>query len=349
MDAELFFKRESLFNHYVAAHNRGDPLQTTHWGRLKESQGWSYYPLAVQEQGQIRGSALILIKKLPLWRTAVAYSPRGPLFSSAEALTILLQEGLKLSRSLGALVWKMDPPLDKADPLWSAAAKQHKLRLVDTGLDFQGVQPKFVMTLDLRPPSAVLLAQMKSKTRYNIRYAGRQDVRVFRATKEQHLSPFYSLLAETARRDRFRIRALSYYQAMWKQLMEEKLAHLFLAYRGQTALAGAILFCLGKRAWYVYGASSNENRNLQASHLIQWEMIQYSKSLGCEIYDFRGVSGDLNPQHPLYGLYRFKEGFGARLVQYVGEFDLPTSKGGYALWLAGQKVQDLWGKVKDRS
>jgi peptidoglycan pentaglycine glycine transferase (the first glycine) len=92
--------------------------------------------------------------------------------------------------------------------------------------------------------------------------------------------------------------------------------------------------------WYVYGASSNERRNLQASHLLQWEMIRWAKGLGCRVYDFRGVSGDLSEENPLYGLYRFKEGFGAKLETYVGEFDLPIRQGGYVLWRGGLAVHN---------
>jgi lipid II:glycine glycyltransferase (peptidoglycan interpeptide bridge formation enzyme) len=68
------------------------------------------------------------------------------------------------------------------------------------------------------------------------------------------------------------------------------------------------------------------------NYLIQWAMIKWAKRQGCRIYDFRGVSGDLDPESPLYGLYRFKTGFGASLVEYLGEYDLPFRPGLYRLW-----------------
>lgn len=332
MEAILLQNQESLFNHYVATHPHGDLLQTTHWGKLKVSSGWRYYPLAVRNGGVLQGTALLLIKKLPYMPYTVAYSPRGPLFSTGEALVQLWKAGSKLARTQGALVWKMDPPLPHTDRLWLELATQENLRHQDTGLDFLGVQPRFVMTLDLRNSLDALLKKMKSKTRYNIRYAERKEVRVFMAKEKKQLGVFYTLLQETAKRDGFMIRPFSYFEEMWDHLVQHKLAQVFLTYQQGTPLGGAILFRLGKRAWYVYGASSNENRNLQGAHLIQWEMIKWAKSQGCQIYDFRGVSGDLNPEHPLYGLYRFKEGFGAQLEEYVGEYDLPISRGGYALW-----------------
>lgn len=341
MDSKILWDKEDLFNHYVASHPRGDVLQTTKWGKLKEGSGWTYYPLVVTDSGEIQGAALILVKKLPFPGAALAYSPRGPLFSSSEALTALLRGGSELVKDLGCLVWKMDPALPAQDPLWLQTAAKEQLRLVETGLDFQGVQPSFVMTLDLRNSLDTLLKNMKSKTRYNIRYAERKGVRVFATKEKKQLGVFYSLLQETALRDGFTLRPLEYFEAMWDHLVKNKLAQVYLAYHEQTPLAGAICFRLGRRVWYVYGASSNEKRSLQAPHLVQWEMIRWAKSLGCTIYDFRGVSGNLDPEHPLYGLYRFKEGFGAILESYVGEYDLPIRRGGYTLWQGGLGLHNV--------
>ena len=122
-------------------------------------------------------------------------------------------------------------------------------------------------------------------------------------------------------------------------LVEDGLAQLFLAYYDDIPLAGAIAFRLGTRAWYVYGASSNEHRNLQASHLMQWEMIKWAKASGCKVYDFRGVSGEVDPNNPLYGLYRFKEGFGTILREYVGEYDYVLNRPLYRLWQAALKIR----------
>ncbi|MFP4697236.1 MAG: lipid II:glycine glycyltransferase FemX [Eubacteriales bacterium] len=97
-------------------------------------------------------------------------------------------------------------------------------------------------------------------------------------------------------------------------------------------VSGTILLLTAKRAWYLYGASDNIYRNLMPNYLIQWEMIQYAMEKGCNIYDFRGISGDLNPDNPLYGLYRFKKGFNGDFVEYIGEFDLVVRPFLYHLW-----------------
>ncbi len=346
METKLLWGKEDLFNHFVATHSQGDVLQTTQWGKLKESSGWDYHPLGVIENGELKGVALILTKKLPLGAT-LAYSPRGPLFTSEESLEALLFAGSQFLTEKKALVWKMDPPILAGNPLWTDVAVKKKLSLVDNGLDFQSVQPKYVMTLDLKGSVDTLLKNMKSKTRYNIRYAQRKGVKISVVKEKKLLGVFYCLLQETAERDGFTIRPFAYFEAMWDHLVENNLAQVFLAYQDSTPLAGAICFRLPHRVWYVYGASSNENRNLQAAHLIQWEMIRWAKSLGCKVYDFRGVSGDLDPENPLYGLYRFKDGFGAKLEAYVGEYDLAIQRGGYTLWQGGLAIHN-WMRNRSR-
>ena len=74
--------------------------------------------------------------------------------------------------------------------------------------------------------------------------------------------------------------------------------------------------------WYLYGASSNEYRNVMPNYLLQWEMIKWAIERGARVYDFRGVSGDLSEDNPLYGLYRFKRGFNGEFTEFIGEMDL---------------------------
>lgn len=340
METRLFVDRPALFDQYVAAHPRGDVLQTTAWGRVKETTGWQAHPLGVLSRGVLRAAALILTKRLPYLPAQIAYSPRGPLYSSQEALAALLRDGAGFLKARGALVWKMDPAIPEGDPTWLEAVRTFRLRQVETGLDFESVQPRHVMVLELGRSLDTLLSQMKSKTRYNIRYAQRKQVQVQQVKDKDEFKVFYALLQETAHRDRFTIRSFSYFEALWDHLIQNGLGKVFLAYQAGTPLAGAICFRLGSRVWYTYGASSGQRRNLQAPHLIQWEMIKWAKGAGCTIYDFRGVAGDLRPEHPLYGLYRFKEGFGAQLQTYVGEFDLPLRQGGYALWCGGLQLHN---------
>lgn len=346
MEAKLFNSHESVFNHYVASHPNGDVLQTTYWGQLKAMTGWTPLPLAIVDNHQIKASALILKRQIPLPGHCIFYSPRGPLFSNQEALAKLLKAGQQLGKRHHAVLWKMDPALTYGDTHWQEIAA--RLQKVNSAANFDGVQPKFIMELDIRPPVDTLLTNMKAKTRYNIGYAKRKGVKVVVSKSKADLKLFYPILQETAKRDNFTIRSLEYFEYLWDCLIVPNVAQLFMAYHNEKPLGGTIAFRLGKRAWYVYGASSNQRRNLQASYAIQWEMIRWAKGSGCHIYDFRGIAGDIDPENPLYGLYRFKDGFGAKIVEYVGEFDFPLSLYGYPMWNHGFHLYTTLLKRKGR-
>ena len=202
-----------------------------------------------------------------------------------------------------------------------------------------------------------LIMACKPQCRRNIRICEKKGVEVVVNAKRQDLPAFYDLLKITAQRDGFRVRSLSYYETLWDELVPVGLGKVFLTrYEGQY-LSGAFCFKIGDKCVYVYGASSNEYRNVMPNYGMQWAMIGWAKEQGCTVYDFRGVSpkkkgdtesaGDGDKEDHLQGLNRFKEGFGARYVEYVGEYDLIYNKAAYWLWTKGKpKAQALLKKLK---
>ena len=100
----------------------------------------------------------------------------------------------------------------------------------------------------------------------------------------------------------------------------------------EVYVSGAIYLYYGSTGWYLYGASHNILRDTMPNFLMQWSMIQDSIDLGCSVYDFRGVSGDLNPDNHLYGLYKFKKGFNGKFVEFIGEFELVINARVYKLF-----------------
>ncbi|HHX95677.1 MAG TPA: peptidoglycan bridge formation glycyltransferase FemA/FemB family protein, partial [Clostridia bacterium] len=149
---------------------------------------------------------------------------------------------------------------------------------------------------------------------------------------------FYDILTVTAERDNFLVRSFEYFETLWDCLVEKGLAKLFMAEYEGHYIAGTLAFIFGDKAWYMYGASSNEHRNVMPNYLLQWTMIQWAKGKGCSMYDFRGVPGNLTEDNPLYGLYRFKKGFAAEYVEFLGEYDLVYSPFYYKAYNSMEKV-----------
>jgi lipid II:glycine glycyltransferase (peptidoglycan interpeptide bridge formation enzyme) len=202
---------------------------------------------------------------------------------------------------------------------WLASAEQIQFR--NTAL------------LDLRADEYALLAGMKPKWRYNIRLARRRGVIVREGTVED-LPAFYALYQETGARDGFLVRPFGYYEQTWRTFMEPgdasaPAAHLLLAEVEGEVVAGLILFCFGSRAWYLYGASSDRQRQLMPNHLLQWEAMRLARDRGCEWYDLWGAPDVLDESDPMWGVWRFKEGFGACFTPHIGAWDYPVSRARY--------------------
>jgi len=337
------------YNRFVASHSKGHFLQLWEWGQVKEGMGWEKLPLILEEDGEIRASLLILKRALPIpgLKKCIFYSPRGPVvdLDSEELCRALFEGAARVAKDHGAIFLKIDPDVDHRNTEFDEILNRLGFRKNETGLNFEGVQPRFVFRLDITPSETALLENMHQKWRYNIRLASRKGVVIRQAESKEDLRTFYDILLETARRDKFLIRGYEYFEWIWDYMVLNGYGQIFVAeYEGQ-AISAALAMILGDKAWYLYGASSNEHRNVMPNYLIQWEMIRWAKQQGCTMYDFRGVSGDLDESNPLYGLYRFKKGFGGEFTEFIGEYDQVYSRFFNWLW---SRALPLYMKLRHR-
>jgi peptidoglycan pentaglycine glycine transferase (the first glycine) len=314
---------ESAWNSFAAASPGGHILQSSQWGQLKERFGWQVARLAIEDQGQWLAGAQVLFR--PLGPRTIAYVPKGPVTDWAdEEVTRTLLEALhQLCRQRRAILLKIEPDLAE-DP-----ALVQRLTALGFRPSPQTIQPRCTILLDLTPDPDDILARMKSKTRYNIRLAGRKGVTVREGTAED-LPGFYRLMRITGQRDDFGIHSESYYQAAHQLFVPQGLARLFLATFEDKVLGGIVAFAFGQRAWYMYGASSDEHRKLMPNYLLQWEAIKWARERGCLTYDLWGIPDEeeavlerefTKRSDGLWGVYRFKRGFGGQAVRYLGAYD----------------------------
>jgi len=332
-------EERDTYDDFVADGPRGHALQSWEWGEVKRATGWVPYRVLVEDGGRPRAAVSILSRRLPIPGKSVLYAPRGPVVDPLddEALDALVEGAREVASRTGGILVKVDPAWDEGDREARGALERRGFLLVNAAVNFEGVQPRFVFRLRIDRPEDELLRAMASKTRYNIRLASRRGVRV-RPAERRDLPAFYDLLLVTARRDGFTVRSRSYFETIWDHMVERGLARFFLAEHEGALIAASLAFRFGPTVWYMYGASANRHRNLMPNHLLQWEMIRWARSLGCTLYDFRGVSGDTDPENPLYGLYRFKKGFGGRFTAFVGEFDLVLDRAAYLLWRRAEPI-----------
>jgi lipid II:glycine glycyltransferase (peptidoglycan interpeptide bridge formation enzyme) len=339
------------FNAFVAEFESGDLLQSYEWGDLKARSGWKPIRILAESEGRIVAAASVLKRNIPRTGRSILYAPRGPVFDTTDtSLVCEFTLGLtSIAKQHRGILIKIDPPVPVEDTV-------SRNNLLAAGFQpiaisgFGGTQPKCVMQLDLDKSEDALMRSFKEKWRYNIRLAERKGVRIDEECAKDDLPVFYELLKETCERDGFLVRGYQYFEAMWDTLAPGGYMKLAIAYFDGQALSAVLIYRFGDKAWYTYGASSNQNRNLMPNHLIQWRMIRNALADGCKWYDFRGVSPKtgVGDSH-LEGLNRFKEGFNPRFVEYIGEFDLVLSPSWYWAWsIARPRLQKVM-KARRRS
>jgi len=322
---------------FVAAAPRGHLLQAYGWGELKSRFGWQALRLAVEGESELVAGAQVLLRGTPLG--PIAYVPRGPVAElvGQEAAAELWAAIHARCRAQDVIFLKIEPNCQEEPGL--AEALQ--------GLGFrpspQRVQPRSTIVVDLTPELPAIAAQQKPKTRYNIGLAARKGVTV-RPGDQGDLPALYSLMQETSQRDGFAIHSGEYYRQLWHIFGHQGTVRIFLANFQERLLAGIVVSAFGRRATYMYGASASEHRNLMPNHLLQWEAMKWAKAEGCTEYDLWGVPDEAGTETAkdrpqtrgsgLWGVYRFKQGFGGRLARYIGAWDYVYSPGRY--WLYNQ-------------
>jgi lipid II:glycine glycyltransferase (peptidoglycan interpeptide bridge formation enzyme) len=337
-------------------------LQCPSWGTVKS--GWGSESLGWYRGAQLVGAATVLYRRLPRVRRCLAYLPEGPVidwFGERTGIEIedWLAPILRYLRRRGAFTVKMGPKV--VGRTWTAATLKRAMaggtyrRLgevpadrVETRADelserlralgwrraadgggggFSDFQPRYLFRLPLQGRDEEQIdAGLNQQWRRNVRLARRAGVQV-ECVGASGLPEFHRLYLETAARDGFTPRPQEYFQRMFEAFDAEdpERIRLYVARLDGRALAAATIVRVGSYAWYSYGASADEQRDARPSNALQWRMIQDCLADGMRVYDLRGISDTLDPEHHLYGLLRFKVGLGGEAVEYLGEWDYPVS------------------------
>jgi lipid II:glycine glycyltransferase (peptidoglycan interpeptide bridge formation enzyme) len=266
---------------------------------------------------------------------SLAYVPKAPLvvWKNEAQVKVLLESLHYLCRSRRSIMLKIEPNVFDRDAL--------RETIVSYGFTVSPypVQPPRTILVDITPGEEAILAAMKQKTRYNIRLAARKGVTI-RLGTEDDLPTFYRLLQITSQRDGFGIHSLDYFRAVVELFAPDRAA-LLMAEVHEDPAACLMVLVHRSTAYYLFGASGNAYRKEMPTYLLQWEAMRWAKAHGCDSYDLWGVpdadesvleaefetrSGD---SAGLWGVYRFKRGFGGRVVRAEGAFDFVYNQPAY--------------------
>lgn len=327
-------------------------LQSSFWGEFKSDFGWKARHFALVDAEGRRAPLLVLERSLGKG-LSFAYIPHGPEIDAPvgerSALLGDIARALRPRLGRGCLFARFDPPWYEVEPAQAASPDRGDEAAGEGGAPGAGerravtrptlgaplrraaadIQPPDTVLLDLGKTEAELLAGMKPKWRYNVRLAEKKGVAV-EERGAAALSDFYRLYEATSARDRIALHPRRYYERLFSLAAERGAgdAHrpdlrLWVASLEGEDLAAIVTLFRGRRAVYLYGASSDSHRNLMPAYALQWTAIRAAKAAGCSEYDFYGIPPTDAPSHPMAGLYRFKTGFGGAIVHRAGSWDYP--------------------------
>jgi lipid II:glycine glycyltransferase (peptidoglycan interpeptide bridge formation enzyme) len=330
----------SNWNQIIAALPDHHLLQTQEWAQLKSQFGWQAATKIWGDHTNPDAAALILYRTVTVAglgpKLRVMYLPKGPLlrdWGDESLRDIVLNDLAQTARQNRAIFLKIDPDVtlgrgipDTIEAEDDSVGKFVQEDLITRGFHYSDEQIQFRNTvrIDLTASEDELLAQMKQKTRYNIRLAARKGV-VVRAGKQADLPMLYQMYAETSLRDGFAIRGEDYYRNLWKIFIaqdEPTCRPLIAEVEGET-VAAVMLFWFAGRAYYLHGMSRAVQRNKMPNFLLQWEAIKTAKNAGCRIYDLWGAPDVFSEDDSMWGVFRFKQGLGGEVLRTLGAYDLP--------------------------
>ncbi|MGB9012729.1 MAG: peptidoglycan bridge formation glycyltransferase FemA/FemB family protein [Aeromicrobium sp.] len=335
-------------------------LQTPAWATVKNE--WRGESIGWFDGGTLVGTGLVLYRQLPGLKRYLAYLPEGQdidwtdgdLDRWLDPMTAHLKKagafGIRMGPAVIARRWHAatikaamaddalgtlsQTPADDVDDAVLAVAdglQQRGWREISAADGFSAGQPKYNFQVPLANKTEDdVLAGMNQQWRRNIKKAAKNGVEVTHGTRAD-LAEFHQVYSETAARDGFTPRPLSYFERMWDALTSEDDDRLvlYLARHEGDLVAATTMVRVGAHAWYSYGASTTAKRDVRGSNAIQWQMMRDAMAAGADIYDMRGITETLAADDPHIGLIQFKVGTGGEAVEYLGEWDLPLNRALY--------------------
>lgn len=331
------------------------PLQSWEWGEFRMSSGVEVIRLGRFEKDKLVETAQFTIHPIPFLPLTIGYFPKGGIPGKE-----MLSELYNIGKQCNCIFIKLEPNIrkDTKIPGYEDIKRSNKYSPNILVSQYPNIRisphplfTKYTWELDLTESEETILNNMHPKTRYNIRVAKKHNVVIKEDNSPQAFENYLKLTFETAKRQKFFAHTPLYHRQMWETMHKSGIAHLFTANynnHGQNlTLASFIVFLFNDVLYYPYGSSSSQFRNLMASNLLMWEVIRWGKKNKAEKFDMWGALGPNSDTHdPWFGFNRFKEGYGPKIVEFTGSFDLVIHPNFYKLYNLSYNLRQVILKIK---
>ncbi|MBN1617808.1 peptidoglycan bridge formation glycyltransferase FemA/FemB family protein [Candidatus Dojkabacteria bacterium] len=339
-----------LFNSVVE-----HPLQSWEWGEFRSSRGQKCLRFGIYESetsDTLESAFTMLIRNVGKTKFTYGYIPKLSMINGS-----VIQAIKDVAKKENCVFVKIEPDfiykiwLNKKGKILSEndIVFEEDLSVYNLVKSDREVLDKFTFFLDISRSEEELLANMHHKTRYNIKVATKNGVTIEEQSSIEGIETFLALNSETTERQQFYLHSDDYFRDMWNVFKESGIMKVLIAKYKDKPLSAWILFIWNDKLFYPYGASTHEHKNVMASNLLCWEAIKFGKKYGCKSFDLWGALGP-NPdeENPWYGFHRFKQGYGASLVEFIGSWDLILNPIMYKALIFGDKMRWMFLNLKKK-
>lgn len=323
---------------FLSKHPEANFLQSFYWGEFHQILGAKFIRSAFYQKNELEGVMLSIVEDAKRGRYLTV--PAGPIIDwrDEELVKSFVEEIKRIAKQEKCVFIRVRPQL-LAEVGKSIFAK---LGFKDAPMHLHA---ELTSQLDITLPQEQLLANMRKATRYEIKKAISQNIKVTSTVNPSSIKDFFKLQLNTAKRQNFVPFSYQFLMEQFSVFAKNNLALLYSAKFKDQLLAQAFIIFYGEEAIYHYGASTQDGRKYPGAYLIQWEAITEAKKRGIKRYNFWGVAPLNNPDHRFFGVSIFKRGFGGREIEYLHAQDLVIDRPRYLLNFAVETIRKTIRKV----
>ena len=315
MDLQLITEKQKTQYNKLVIH----VIQSWQWGEFRKN----FVPVlryGLYENGKLKTAFTITLHKIPLTSSYVGYLPKGPYPNQELADTLI-----EIAKKNNCAFIKIEPDVKIENLVFrQKIGDSEKFKIENSfRISPKPLFTKYNFILDLTKSEDQILKDMHPKTRYNIKIALKHGVKVEERIDDKGFEIYLKLYFETTSRQNYHGHNREYHQKVWQTLRKNNMARLLVATYQGTPLTAWMLINFKDTLYYPYGGSSLEYKNVMANNLVAWEAIKLGQKMKLKKFDMWGALGENpDPKDPWLGFHQFKKGYGGRLVEFIGSFDL---------------------------
>ena len=209
------------------------------------------------------------------------------------------------------------------------------------------VNPFQTFLVNLERPAEEIWASFIQNARWGVRKAEKSGVMVAEATQWSEWDAFRQIHVEHSRAHGTTTKSPEFFRYLYDGFYPQNMTKVFVSRHEGEIIAGMLfLVCRDTMVYYI-GASNPAYLPLSPNDPIMWHAMQWGKENGVRLLNLEDTYP--NPSSNLYGIHKFKEKWGGRLVPRDLYIDGRFYAWGQSLLLNSRTVQRAYAFLHKRN